>query len=106
MSDIIHSPNEVNAPDKIVQVQGRSMNAQGVTDPTDVTLTITDDESFPVAQDATITTKEDTPYSPVVYDFGYSDPEGDPPAAIRIDRHPDARTLTLGGIGFSAGTQI
>ncbi len=99
--------NEVDAPDKIVQVQGTATNAQGVTDPAEVTLTITDDdESFPVAQDVTVTTEEDTPYPFGASDFGYSDPEGDPLAAIRIERHPDAGTLTLGGIGFAAGTQI
>ncbi len=99
--------NEVDAPNKIIQVQGMAMNAQGVTDPADVTLTITDDdESFPVAQDVRVTIDEDTPCPFGVSDFGYSDPEGDPLAAVRIERHPDAGTLTLGGIGFPAGTQI
>ncbi len=99
--------NEVDAPDKIIQVQGRSTNTQGVTDPEEVTLTITDDdESFPVAQDATVTTEEDTPHPFGISDFGYNDPEGDPLASVRIERHPDAGTLTLGGIGFAAGTQI
>ncbi len=42
--------NEVDAPDKAVQVQGRSTNAQGVTDPEDVTLTITDDDTSTSAQ--------------------------------------------------------
>ncbi len=99
--------NEVDTPDKTVQVQGTATNTQGVTDPAEVTLTVTDDdESFPVAQDATVTTEEDTPYSFNASDFGYSDPEGDPLASVRIERHPDAGTLTLGGIGFAAGTQI
>ncbi len=99
--------NEVDTPDKTVQVQGTATNTQGVTDPAEVTLTVTDDdESFPVAQDATVTTEEDTPYPFNASDFGYSDPEGDPLASVRIERHPDVGTLTLGGIGFAAGTQI
>ncbi len=99
--------NEVDTPDKTVQVQGTATNTQGVTDPAEVTLTVTDDdESFPVAQDATVTTEEDTPYPFGTSDFGYNDPEGDPLTAVRIERHPDAGTLTLGGIGFAAGTQI
>ncbi len=36
--------NKVDAPDKTLQVQGIATNAQGVTDPADVTLTITDDD--------------------------------------------------------------
>ncbi len=99
--------NEVDAPNKTVQVQGRSTNVQGVTDPEEVTLTITDDdESLPLAQDALVTTKEDMPYWFTPSDIGYRDPEGDPLASIRIERLPDAGTLTLGGIGFPAGTQI
>ncbi len=42
--------NEVDAPDKAVQVQGRSTNAQGVTDPEDVTLTIIDDDTSTAAE--------------------------------------------------------
>ncbi len=99
--------NEVDTPDKTVQVQGTATNTQGVRDPAALTLTINDDdESFPVAQDATVTTEEDTPYPFGISDFGYNDPEGDPLAAVRIERHPDAGTLTLGGIGFATGTQI
>ena len=39
--------NSVDAPDKSVTVSGTASNAQGVTDPADVTLTLTDDESAP-----------------------------------------------------------
>ena len=35
--------NSVDAPDKTVSISGGATNAQGVTDPTDVALTITDD---------------------------------------------------------------
>ncbi len=99
--------NEVDTPDKTVQVQGTATNTQGVRDPAALTLTINDDdESFPVAQDALITTEEDMPYPFTPSDIGYQDPEGDPLAAIRIERLPDAGTLTLGGTGFPTGTQI
>ncbi len=99
--------NEVDALDKTVQVQGRGTNAQGVTDPEDVILLITDDDkSFPVARDAMVTTEEDMPYPFSPSDFGYSDPEGDPLASIRVERHPDAGMLTLGRTGFAAGTEI
>ena len=40
--------NLVNAPDKTVQVQGIATNTQGVTQPTAVELTITDDDEAPM----------------------------------------------------------
>ena len=40
--------NDVDAPGKTVRVSGSANNSQGVTDPSDVTLTITDDDSAPV----------------------------------------------------------
>ena len=39
--------NDVDTPDKMVRVSGSAGNSQGVTDPADVTLTITDDDSAP-----------------------------------------------------------
>ncbi len=36
--------NEIDEPDKMVTISGQVMNAEGVTDPEDVTLTITDDD--------------------------------------------------------------
>ncbi len=99
--------NEVDAPNKTVQVQGLATNTQGVMGPTAVLLTLTDDdESLPEARDVTIITEEDTPYRFGISDFGYSDPDGDPLAAVRIDRHPDAGILTLGGAEFPAGKLI
>ena len=41
--------NEVDAPDKTVRVSATAANTQGVTAPADVELTITDDDSSPVA---------------------------------------------------------
>ena len=40
--------NDVDTPDKTVRVSGTASNSQGVTDPSDVTLTITDDDAAPV----------------------------------------------------------
>ena len=40
--------NVVDAPNKTVRVSGTASNSQGVTDPSDVTLTITDDDAAPV----------------------------------------------------------
>ena len=40
--------NDVDAPSKTVRVSGSANNSQGVTDPSNVTLTITDDDSAPV----------------------------------------------------------
>ena len=40
--------NDVDAPGKTVRVSGTASNSQGVTDPDDVTLTITDDDAAPV----------------------------------------------------------
>ena len=40
--------NDVDTPDKTVTIQGVAMNAQGITDPTGVTLTITDDDNAPM----------------------------------------------------------
>ena len=40
--------NDVDTPDKTVTIQGMAMNAQGITDPTGVTLTITDDDNAPM----------------------------------------------------------
>ena len=39
--------NDVDAPNKTVRVSGSASNSQGVTDPADVTLTITDDDTAP-----------------------------------------------------------
>ena len=39
--------NDVDAPDKTVTVSATATNAQGITDPRDVTLTITDDDDTP-----------------------------------------------------------
>ena len=39
--------NDVDTPDKTVRVSGTAGNSQGVTDPADVTLTITDDDAAP-----------------------------------------------------------
>ncbi len=99
--------NTLDGPDKTLQLQGTATNPQGVTLPVAVTLTITDDdESFPTALNAMVTMEEDTSYPFSISDFGYSDPEGDPMAAIQIERHPEVGTLTLNGTGFPAGTQI
>ena len=40
--------NDVDTPNKTVQVSGTASNSQGVTDPDDVTLTISDDDAAPV----------------------------------------------------------
>ena len=40
--------NDVDTPDKTVRVSGTAGNSQGVTDPSDVRLTITDDDAAPV----------------------------------------------------------
>ena len=40
--------NDVDTPDKTVRLSGTAGNSQGVTDPSDVTLTITDDDAAPV----------------------------------------------------------
>ena len=40
--------NDVDTPDKAVTIQGMAVNAQGITDPTGVTLTITDDDNAPM----------------------------------------------------------
>ncbi len=42
--------NEVDMPDKTVQVQGAATNTQGVTAPADVVLTITDDDTSTAAE--------------------------------------------------------
>ena len=39
--------NDVDTPDKMVRVSGTASNSQGVTDPSDVRLTITDDDDAP-----------------------------------------------------------
>ena len=41
--------NATDAPDKQVTVSGSASNTQGVTDPSDVTLTIADDDAAPTA---------------------------------------------------------
>ena len=37
--------NDIDAPDKTVKVKGEASNALGITDPSDITLTITDDDA-------------------------------------------------------------
>ncbi len=99
--------NEADEPDKTVQVLGTATNPQGVIIPAELVLTIAnDDESFPEALDATVSIEEDTPYTFSLFDFGYSDPEGDPLASIRIERHPDVGMLTLNGTGFPDNTSV
>ena len=44
---ITANDNVVDAPNKTVRVSGSASNSQGVTDPSDVTLTITDDDAAP-----------------------------------------------------------
>ncbi|MCX7671544.1 MAG: Ig-like domain-containing protein, partial [Anaerolineae bacterium] len=63
----------------------------------------------PAGQDRTITTLEDTPYTFVLSDFGYSDPNDTPPnnfIAVRITTLPTAGTLRLGASNVAAGDLI
>ena len=46
--------NGVDAPDKTVMVTGTASNSQGVTGPSEVTLTITNDDATPVITTAAL----------------------------------------------------
>ncbi|MXX97642.1 MAG: leucine-rich repeat protein [Rhodothermaceae bacterium] len=99
--------NDVHTADKMVTVQGAATNAQGITPPAEIVLTITNQtETAPVARDVTVTAIEDTPYRFQVSDFGYSDPDGDPLRGVRITARPQVGTLTLEGTEVVANTLV
>ncbi|MEZ5908176.1 MAG: tandem-95 repeat protein [Hyphomicrobiaceae bacterium] len=75
-----------------------------VSDTFDLTVTAVND--VPAGTDATITLDEDSSRALTLADFGYTDPEGDPIAAVRIDTLPVAGALLLNGLPVGAGQVI
>ncbi|MGD9834785.1 MAG: beta strand repeat-containing protein, partial [Piscinibacter sp.] len=60
----------------------------------------------PAGTDRTVSTAEDTAYQFAASDFGYTDTNGQPLAAVRIDSLPAAGQLLLGGVAVVAGQSI
>jgi VCBS repeat-containing protein len=69
-------------------------------------ITVTPVPDAPEGQDNLRTTQEDVAYVVRVADFGYSDPDGDALAAVRIDTLPGHGVLTLNGVLVAAGQTI
>src|SRR5207253_2622939 len=81
------------------------------TDPTPNTMTInvTAVNDAPAGTDKTVTTSEDTGYTFLAGDFGFTDPNDTPPnnfAAVEITTTPTAGSLTLSGNPVTAGQFI
>ena len=103
--------NAVDAPDKTVTVSGTATNAQGVTDPGDVTLTITDDEAAMVtvaAETETIPEGEDAVFiltrtgvlsDELVVTFEVTGGDtvltGTPPTGVTFQANEDTARVTL-----------
>ncbi len=80
-----------------------------LTDTQAISITVTNVNDAPSGTNATVTTNEDSAYTFVAADFGFSD-TGDSPAntlsAVRISTLPGAGTLTNNGVALSAGQTI
>lgn len=94
-----------------VQDTGGTANGGVDTDPAPRKMTI--DVQFvnhaPVGTAKTVTTSENTPYVFKVADFGFTDPNDNPPnslLAVKITTLPTAGTLTDNGVAVSAGNSI
>ncbi len=60
----------------------------------------------PAGADATLTILEDAPRTLTAADFGYSDPEGDAFAGVRIASLPGAGSLRLNGVAVTANQVV
>ena len=91
-----------------VQDDGGTANGGVDTDPSPKTMTInvTSVNDAPVGTNNTVTTLEDTAYTFKIADFGFSDPNDNPPnhfKAVEITTLPAAGSLTDNGTAVTAG---
>jgi VCBS repeat-containing protein len=94
-----------------VQDDGGTANGGVDTDPSPRTMTVnvTPVNDAPVGTNNTVTANEDTAYTFVAGDFGFSDPNDSPAnnlLAVKITTLPGAGSLTLSGGAVSAGQSI
>ncbi|QDX25001.1 hypothetical protein FPZ54_02460 [Sphingomonas suaedae] len=71
-----------------------------------IQVTVEAENDAPTGQDSTITIDEDADHVLTSADFGYSDPDGDGFAAVRITTLPTAGALTLDGVAMVAGQLV
>jgi hypothetical protein len=95
------------------QVQDNGGTANGGVDldqsPNTMTINVTSVNDAPAGTDNTVTTLEDTAYVFHTADFGFSDPNDNPPntlAAVKITTVPSAGTLMNGTSQVAAGTFV
>ena len=95
--------NDVDAPDRQVQVMGTVRGSDGPANPDPVTLTITDDDEAPTSSDGEVTPNEDEAYAFKAADFSFDDGDGDTLARVRIATLPTPGTgvLALDGVAVS-----
>jgi VCBS repeat-containing protein len=94
-----------------VQDDGGTANGGVDLDPSANTMTInvTAVNDAPVGANKTVTTNEDTAYTFVAADFGFSDPNDSPAdnfTAVKISTLPGAGSLTNNGVAVSAGQTV
>jgi hypothetical protein len=94
-----------------VQDDGGTANGGVDTDPTARTMTVnvTSVNDAPLGTSNTVTTVQNTAYVFKVADFGFSDPNDNPPnnlLAVKVTTLPSAGTLTDNGIAVSAGQHV
>ena len=102
--------NGVNYANFTFQVEddGGTANGGVNTDPTPKTMTVnvTSVNDAPVGTNNTVTTLEDTAYTFTAADFGFTDPNDNPPnnlLAVEITTLPVNGTLTDNGVAVTAG---
>lgn len=71
-----------------------------------MTLDIASVNDAPSGADKTVTTAEDTPHVFTAADFGFSDPDGNSFAAVKITAAPATGALLLDGVAIAAGTRV
>jgi Ca2+-binding RTX toxin-like protein len=94
-----------------VQDDGGMLNGGVDLDPVAKTMTVnvTPVNDAPLGASTTVTTLEDTPYTFAASDFGFTDPNDNPPdhlLAVMITTLPSAGSLTDNGAGVTAGQYI
>src|SRR5207237_1115152 len=94
-----------------VRDDGGTANGGVDLDPSANTMTVdvTSVNDAPTGADKTVTTNEDTAYTFLTADFGFSDPSDSPAnslAAVKIATTPAAGSLTDNGSPVTAGAEV
>jgi uncharacterized repeat protein (TIGR01451 family) len=97
---------ELNYDGSVTTITYQVADDLGATDAADVSVAIVAVNNAPTSADNTVTTPEDTDFVFSASDFPYSDVEGDPLTAVRIESLPADGTLLLDGVAVSASDVI